>query len=175
MYVPEIIGLRPMESNSGAEQDRPQQVSGGERDQVVRGVGRGHVEERAQQGRVAEQDRVVEKRLPDEQAQAEHEALRVVADDRARDLPQADRGALPHSDRILVRLRQLGTGRFADLALDVTRDLLGLVLVAVDEQPAGALGDVPADDQDRESEDEAQPEADPPAEQRREDVQRRDR
>ena len=75
-------------------------------------------------------------------------------------------GSGPRAARLSTRV---------DLALDVPRDLLGLLLAAVDEQPARALRDVAADDQDRQSEDEAEPEADAPLQQRREDVQRGDR
>jgi hypothetical protein len=52
----------------------------------------------------------------------------------------------------------------------VADQLLGLVVVAVDEQPAGALGDVAADQQDAQAEHRPQPEGEPPAQVDREQV-----
>jgi hypothetical protein len=49
-------------------------------------------------------------------------------------------------------------------------ELLGLLVVAVDEQPAGALGDVAPDQQDAQPEHRPQAEGDPPAQVGREQV-----
>ena len=59
--------------------------------------------------------------------------------------------------------RQLLAGLLLDGVLDVADDLLGLVLATVDEQPARALGDVAADEQDADGEHGAEPEGEPPA------------
>ena len=75
----------------------------------------------------------------------------------------AHRAALLHADRatrldeLLVRVRH-------DLALDVGGDPLGLLLVPVQEQPPGALGHVPTDDQDAHGQDRPESEGQPPAE-----------
>jgi hypothetical protein len=79
------------------------------------------------------------------------------------DRPEADALALADPDR-LVDLFQPLPGLLLDLPLDVADQLLGLVVVAVDEQPAGALGHVTPDQQDAKAEDGAEPERDPPAE-----------
>ncbi len=50
------------------------------------------------------------------------------------------------------------------LLLDLADDLLGLLLVPVDEEPARALGHVAADDQDPDAERRADPEGEAPAE-----------
>ena len=57
----------------------------------------------------------------------------------------------------------------AHLGLDRVDDPLGLLLLAVDEQPARALRHVPAHEQDGEAEDRAEAEGEPPAEVRGED------
>ncbi|HET6551570.1 MAG TPA: hypothetical protein VFG79_24090 [Solirubrobacter sp.] len=51
-----------------------------------------------------------------------------------------------------------------DLLLDLARDPLGLRVVAVQEQPARALRDVTAHQQDAEAHRGGQPEREPPAE-----------
>jgi hypothetical protein len=51
----------------------------------------------------------------------------------------------------------------AHLGLDLVDYPLRLLLASVDEQPARALGHVAADEQDRQAEDRAQPERQPPA------------
>jgi hypothetical protein len=70
---------------------------------------------------------------------------------------------------VVRNLFQLFAGLRAHLVLDFADDLLGLVVAAVDEEPAGALGDVRADDQDADAEHGADQEGEPPAEVRRED------
>jgi hypothetical protein len=75
--------------------------------------------------------------------------------------------------RILIEsgdLLQLLAGLLLDLLLDPGDQLLGLLVVAVDELPAGALGHVAADQQDGQAEDGAEPEGQPPAEVGREPV-----
>jgi hypothetical protein len=57
------------------------------------------------------------------------------------DPPEADAAALADPDRVGDLLQPL-PGLLLDLPLDAADQLLGLVVVAVDEQPAGTLGDV---------------------------------
>ena len=64
---------------------------------------------------------------------------------------------------------QLGTGLVLGALLDVLDDLLGLLLAAVDEQPARALRDVAADEQDGQAEHGTDAERQPPPEVRGED------
>jgi len=86
------------------------------------------------------------------------------------DRPVADRRALPDADRPVGRGQLPDPGRLDDLALDLADDPLGLVVAAVDEQPPRALGDVPADQQDAETQQGAEREGQPPADVDREDV-----
>jgi hypothetical protein len=79
------------------------------------------------------------------------------------DHPEADAAALADPDRVGDLLQPL-PGLLLDPALDVGDQLLGLVVAAVDDLPAGALGDVAPDQQDAEAEDGAEAEGDPPAE-----------
>ena len=58
----------------------------------------------------------------------------------------------------------------AHLLLDVDDDLLALLVAAVDEQPPGALGDVPAHEQDADAQDGAETEGEAPAQLGVEDV-----
>jgi hypothetical protein len=69
-----------------------------------------------------------------------------------------------------VDVLELPAGLLLDLLLDVADQLLGLAVVAVDEQPAGALGDVAPDEQDAQAEDGSQAEGEPPAQVDREQV-----
>jgi hypothetical protein len=111
--------------------------------------------------RVREEDRVVEERLAGEQRQPDERALRVHPEHDAADLADADRPALLDADRA-ARLDQLLARRRGHLALDVGRDPLRL-LVPVQEQPARALGDVAADQQDPEAHRGGETEAEAPA------------
>jgi hypothetical protein len=85
------------------------------------------------------------------------------------DDPEADAVPLADLERA-VDLLELLAGLLLDPPLDVGDQLLGLVVVAVDEQPAGALGDVAPDQQDAEAEHGPQPEGEPPADVDREQV-----
>jgi hypothetical protein len=78
------------------------------------------------------------------------------------DPPEADAAALADPDRVGDLLQPLA-GLLLHPSLDVVDQLLGLLVVSVDEQPAGALGDVAADQQDAEAEDGAEAEGEPPA------------
>jgi hypothetical protein len=78
------------------------------------------------------------------------------------DPPEADAAALADPDRVGDLLQPLA-GLLLHPSLDVVDQLLGLLVVSVDEQPAGALGDVAADQQDAEAEDDAEAEGEPPA------------
>jgi hypothetical protein len=79
---------------------------------------------------------------------------------------------LADGDRVVVGLRELARAQ-AHLLLDLLHDPLGLLFVPVDEQPAWALRDMTADDQDGEAERESEPEANPPVQERRQEVQSR--
>jgi hypothetical protein len=85
------------------------------------------------------------------------------------DLPEADAAALADLDRALDLLQRLA-GLLLDLPFDAVDQLLGLFVVAVDEQPARALGDVAPDQQDGQAEDGPQAEGQPPAQVGREQV-----
>jgi hypothetical protein len=78
------------------------------------------------------------------------------------DHPEADALALADLDRVGDLLPRLA-GLLLDLPLDLVDQLLGLLVAAVDEQPAGALGDVAPHQQDAQAEDGAKAEGDPPA------------
>ena len=64
----------------------------------------------------------------------------------------------------LLGLVELLAGVLADLLLDLADDLLGLSLASMDEEPARALWDVAADEQDADAEGGADPEGEAPAE-----------
>jgi hypothetical protein len=145
-----------------AEQHRPEHVPEGERDDVG-----GHdlvrdLEEGAQHQRLGEEHGVVEERLADEQRQPEHGALGVELEGGVGDLPEADAAALADLDRVGDLLQPLA-GFLPDPPLDPVDQLLGLLVVAVDEHPAGALGDVAPDEQDAQAEDSAEAEGEAPA------------
>ena len=70
----------------------------------------------------------------------------------------------------VARLLQLLARALPDVLLDPLDDPLGLILAAVDEQPARALGHVPPHEQDREGEHRAEPEGQAPAEVGREEA-----
>jgi len=67
------------------------------------------------------------------------------------DDPEADAVPLADLERV-VDVLELLAGLLLDPLLDVADQLLGLVVVAVDEQPARALGDVAPDEQDAQAE-----------------------
>jgi hypothetical protein len=76
----------------------------------------------------------------------------IVRDHRPGDLHERGRLALPDLDRLALRRRQLPAGLLGDRALDVLDQPVGLPVVAADEQPAGTLRHLPADQQDAEAE-----------------------
>ena len=119
-------------------------------------------EERGEGVAVGEEERVVEERLPDEQREAQDRAARIEREHGPRDHRQRDRLALPDGDR-LGGVGQPLTSLVGDGLLDVGDDPLGLVLAAVDEQPARALRHVAADQQDPDGQDRAEAEGQPPA------------
>ena len=83
MYVPEIIGLRPTLSKSGASMSGPQQVADREGEPVERHLVGADAVELDEHQPVGEVDRVVEERLRDHQRGAEDRPLRVGAEDEA--------------------------------------------------------------------------------------------
>jgi hypothetical protein len=89
-------------------------------------------------------------------------ALGVALEGGVGDHPEADAAALADLDRALHLLQPLA-GLLLHLPLDPVDQLLGLLVVAVDEHPAGALGDVAPHQQDAKAEDGAEPEGEPPA------------
>src|SRR4051812_39109197 len=108
-----------------------------------------------------EGDGVVEERLPYEQRQAEYRPARISLDRHLCDLPERNRVALTHRDR-LARLRQRLPDLLLHLALDLVDYSLGLLLPPVDEQPPGALGHIAANEHDRQAEQSPGAERDPP-------------
>src|SRR6185437_15919220 len=100
----------------------------------------GDAEEGREEGAEVERDAVVDEGLADEQRQPEHGPAGVVDEAGARDLAERDHLALLDLDA-LVGLVELLPGLLGHAALDARDDLLGLLLAAVDEEPARALGD----------------------------------
>ena len=123
--------------------------------------------ERAEEIAEVEGDAVVDERLSDEEREPEHRTLRVALECCLGDFAERDRLDLLNLDRV-VRVVELLAGLALDALLDIPDDLLRLILAAVDEQPARALGHVPAHDHDRQCEDGSEPERDPPTDVRRE-------
>jgi hypothetical protein len=123
------------------QQQRPEQVPEDERDDVGGYDVVLDPEEGAEHQRLGEEHGVVDERLADEQGQAEHGPLGVALEGGVGDDPEADAVPLADLERVAVLLELLA-GLLLDPPLDVGDQLLGLVVVAVDEQPAGALGDV---------------------------------
>jgi hypothetical protein len=123
---------------------------------------RADVKEPVQDGAEVERHRVVEKRLAHHEREAQNRAVRVAPERGCGDLPEWDLVALAHDD-LLLGLRERVADLLFDLALDLVDDPLGLLLAAMDEQPARALGHVAAHQQDAEAEDRAHPECEPPA------------
>jgi hypothetical protein len=115
-----------------AEQDRPEQVPEGEGDDVGGHDRVGDLEEGGQDQRLGEEHGVVEERLADEQRQPEHGALGVEPEGGVGDLPEADAAALADPDRVGDLLQPLA-GLLLDLPFDAVDQLLGLLVVAVDE------------------------------------------
>ena len=120
-------------------------------------------EEFPKQGSEVEGDGVVEERLADEQGEPENRALRVFRERGGGDLAEVDPFARANRDRLLGLLELL-PGALPHFLLDFTDDRLGLVLVAVDEQPPRALRHMAADDQDPDPQHGADPEREAPAE-----------
>src|SRR5690606_34349944 len=100
----------------------------------------------------------------------------VPGEDGAGDLGEGDAAALMDG-QLALGARQFLSPFVLHAPLDDGDDAFGLVVTAVDQQPARALRDVPADQEDHQGEDGAQPEGEPPAEVGREDrrVERDDR
>ena len=74
-------------------------------------------------------------------------------------------GAVAHPrSRLGSTCRRQCFGVVGHLLLDVADDLLGFLVAAVDHQPAGALGDPVAQEQDAEAQHRADAEGEPPAE-----------
>ncbi len=155
-------GLAPDGVEEPSERQRAEQVAGREHDQEHGHERRGDLVEGGVQRAEVEGDAVVEEGLADEQRQAQDGAARVLAERRVGDLGERRLLALAHRDA-LVGLGQLLAGLLGDPLLDVVDDPLGLLLAAVDEQPARALRDVAPHQQDGQAEDRADPEGDPPA------------
>jgi hypothetical protein len=84
------------------------------------------------------------------------------------DRAEGDRLALADGDRF-ARIIELLAGLPPDLLLDVADDPVGLLVVAVDEQPARALGHMPPHEQDPDAEHGADQECDAPPDVGRED------
>ena len=121
----------------------------------------GHaVELREDQG-IGEEDRVVEEGLRDHQRQAEDRPPGIGLHHRPRDQAEADVVAGLDRDRPLGRRE--GLAGPLELGLDLLDDLAGLLLVAVRDEPAGALRDVVPVEDDDQAEQGADGEADPPA------------
>ena len=147
-----------------AEQQRAGEVGDPERDQIG-GRGRvGDLEERGQDDREGEDDRVVDEGLGGHQREAQDRAPRIALEQRAPDLE--DVGGVARLDLDLVAgVVELALARVAlDALLDRAHELLGLVLAAVDGQPARALGHVAAHEHDGQAHDRAEAEGQPPAE-----------
>ena len=147
---PAIIGLRPTVSNSRPSSSGPRKLRDREDRDVERHRARADLEELAEQRAEVEGDRVVEERLADEQGEAEHRAPRIRRERGAGDLAEADPLALV--DRDDSSAPQLLAGLLATCSSISRDDLLGLLLAAVDEQPARALRHVAADEQDPDAE-----------------------
>jgi hypothetical protein len=127
-------------------------------------------EDVAQDRAEVEGDCVVEERLADKQGQAEGCSLRVLLESHLRDLAEGNHAALAHGEA-LSRLGELRiVPLIADRLFDPTHEPLRLLLASVDEQPARALGDVAAHEQDAETDHGSGAEREPPAEVRGEDV-----
>jgi hypothetical protein len=155
--------LRPTVSNRPGQQHRAEEVGDAPRDQVC---GRGRVRDAEAVGddqRRGEQHGVVEERLGGQQGEAEEGAARVAAEHGAGDLAEPGGLALLDLDRLALRLGQ-PADVVAHPALDVADEPLGLLLAAVDDQPAWALGHVAADDQDQHAHQRAEAERQSPAE-----------
>src|SRR5581483_6423654 len=143
------------------EEERAEEVPDGEHDDVDRHERGRDAVERAEQVAQVERDAVVEERLADEEREAQERALRVELERRVRDRPERDHLPLPDLDLVVHLLEPLP--RLAlDGLLDVADDLLGLLLAAVDEEPAGALRHVAPNDHDRQAEERTEPERDSP-------------
>ena len=130
---------------------------------VERDLARRHVVEVDQHQGVGEEDRVVQERLGDHQRRAEDRPPREPVEHQ----PQERQVAVPRLRHDLDRLRLIDRREFlpglADLLLDLGHHLVGLVLAAVRDQPARALGQHPAHDDDEDGQHRAQQERQPPA------------
>src|SRR6185295_19163085 len=147
------------------------EVRPGDHRDATDGVEQAPEEQRAEEGAGGEhheQVRHVARADADEERESEDRAGRVAAYDRPRELAERDRAALADGDRV-ARRRELRAGLATHILLDPGDDPLGLLLVAVEEQPARALRDVAADDEDAETEDRTRAERQAPADVARED------
>ena len=152
-----------------AQQQRAAKVSNGNDREEVSGLVRRHSEKRRQNGREAEGYGVVEKRLPDEQREAEGGSPRVPRENRLGDGDEADGLALPHGD-LFVHLVKLGVRPVPDGLLDVVDQPFAGLLATVDEQPPWAFRHATTNQQDTQTEHDAESESETPANGRREDV-----
>ncbi len=152
-----------------SEHERPGEVPCGEDHEEDRYRSGCDAEVGRQDRPEVERDRVVQERLADEEREAEDRPFRIAAEGHLRDLTKRDRLTRMDGDRLL-RLAQLLAGLLPDLLLDGVDDGLGLVLAAVDEEPARTLGHVAPNHEDRQAEHGAAPEREPPADVLREQV-----
>jgi hypothetical protein len=162
------VGPRDHRLAAPAVEQRPEhqwadEVADGEEEQVDADGARGDAVEGRQDQRIGEEHGVVGEGLLDEERQPEHRALRVELEDGRGDRSEPDRPALADLDRA-ARLVQLLARLLVDPALDLSHDLLGLAVAAVDHQPSRRLRHIAAHQQDRQPEHGAQAEGQPPAE-----------
>ena len=159
-----------MVSKKRPSRSAPEEVRDGEGHEIERRGLRRHLVEGGEAGREREDRGVVDERLRRHQREAEQRAARVAAEHGLRDLAEA--GALPRLELDLVaRLGQLvAAGRFLYVVLDLTDDPLGLVVAAVQREPARALGHVAAHEQNAERQDRPHPNVSAPADVRVEQV-----
>ena len=161
-YDSAIIGRRPTVSKSRDEHDGPEEVAHRERQEIEPDVVRAHAVETAQDERVGEEDRVVRERLRRHERQAEDRPSPVSLEEDARDLAEADRAAGLHPDRRTRRGQRTLVARH--VGLDRSDDALGLVDAAVEQEPARALGQMAANQEDDASQRRAEDEGEAPAE-----------
>ena len=128
------------------QHDRPEEVAHGERQEIEPDVVRAHAVEAAEDQRVREEDRVVRERLRRHERQAEDRPAPVLHEEDVRDLAERDRAVRPHAHR-RARERAAGPFRSRHVGLDGGDDVLGLVDAPVEQEPARALGQVPAHEQ----------------------------
>ena len=147
-----------------SEQQGPCEVAQRPHHEEQRHGSRRDTVELAEQGAEIERECVVEKRLPDEQRQAEDGAFGIAGEG---DAWRFRRRRSSCADESSVSPLGSGSG-LPCLLLHLARSIslhypLGLILAAVDEQPARAFRDVAADQEYGQSEHRADAEGQPPA------------